>query len=173
MRSRISIRGYVRPSVGLSVRLSIHPSVHHTRVETMQKCRFWPKLLSVRSRTHLMPCIRPCFFFLSSHLLNISAHYIKKVIYLFLHKPLLRHYFHNGFSNDRDFLLSWRDISHQLGTNELMSDSGYQGADCEPAEPKPKGRSQGKKCRRAPEPNTWAGLPRPSFGHFLCSSFSS
>ena len=51
MRSRISIRGYVRPSVRLSV--------GHTRVETMQKCRFRPKLLSVPARTRLMPCIWP------------------------------------------------------------------------------------------------------------------
>ena len=39
---------------------SVGPSVRHTRVETMQKRRFRPKLLSVRTRTHLMPCIRPC-----------------------------------------------------------------------------------------------------------------
>ena len=62
MRSRISIRGCVRPSVGPSVRPSVRPSVGpsvgHTRVKTMHKCRFWPKLLSVRARTHLMPCIR-------------------------------------------------------------------------------------------------------------------
>ena len=57
MRSRISIRGCVRPSIRPSVRQSVRPSVGHTRVE---KCRFWPKLLSVRARTHLMPCIRPC-----------------------------------------------------------------------------------------------------------------
>ena len=56
MRSRISIRGYVCPSVGRSD----GQSVGHTRVETMQKWRFWSKLLSVRARTHLRPCIRPC-----------------------------------------------------------------------------------------------------------------
>ena len=65
MRSRISIRGCVRPSVrpsvGPSVRPSVRRSVGHTRVEILQKCRFWPKLLAVRARTHLMPCIRPCF----------------------------------------------------------------------------------------------------------------
>ena len=42
--------------------MSVRRSVRHTRVETMHKCRFRPKLLAVRSRTHLMPCIRPCFF---------------------------------------------------------------------------------------------------------------
>jgi len=68
MRSRISIRGYVgssiRPFVGWfvhpSVRWSVRPSVRslvgssvrHTQVETMQQCRFWPKLLSVRAATH-------------------------------------------------------------------------------------------------------------------------
>ena len=51
----------VCPSVGPSVRPSVRPSVGHTRVETMQKCCFWPKLLSVQAWTHLMPCIRPCF----------------------------------------------------------------------------------------------------------------
>ena len=61
-----SVRQSVCPSVRLLLRRSIHPSVRrsvgHTRVETMQKCRFRPKLLSVRARTHLMPCIRPCYF---------------------------------------------------------------------------------------------------------------
>ena len=33
---------------------SVRPSVRHTRVETMQKCRFWPKELSVPARMHLM-----------------------------------------------------------------------------------------------------------------------
>ena len=42
--------------------VSVSRSVGHTRIETMQKCRFWPKLLSVRARTHLMSCIRPCFY---------------------------------------------------------------------------------------------------------------
>ena len=28
----------------------------------MQKSRFWPKLLPVRARTHLMPCIQPRLF---------------------------------------------------------------------------------------------------------------
>ena len=46
------------PSVRASVRVSICPSVSHTRVETKQKSLFWPKLLSVRARTHLMPCFR-------------------------------------------------------------------------------------------------------------------
>ena len=50
----------VCPSVRPSIRRSVCPSVHHTRVETMQKNRFWPKLRAVRARTHLMPCIRPC-----------------------------------------------------------------------------------------------------------------
>ena len=59
MRSRISIEGCVRPSVCRS----ICPSVGHTRVETMQKCCFRSKLLSVQARTHLLPCIRPCFLF--------------------------------------------------------------------------------------------------------------
>ena len=52
-----SVSLLVRPSIGPSV----GPSVSHTQVDTMQMCRFWPKLLSVRARTHLMPCIRPCF----------------------------------------------------------------------------------------------------------------
>ena len=52
----------VRPSVGRSVGPSVRPSVGHTRVEILQKYCFRPKLLAVRSRTHLMPCIRPCFF---------------------------------------------------------------------------------------------------------------
>ena len=64
MRSCISIRGCVRPSVhpsvGPSIRRSARPSVHHKRVETIQKYRFHPKLLSVRARTHLMPRIRLC-----------------------------------------------------------------------------------------------------------------
>ena len=53
MRSRNSIRGCVRPSVGRSV--------GRTRVEILQKCHFRPKLLAVRAWTHLMPCIQPCF----------------------------------------------------------------------------------------------------------------
>ena len=43
MRSRISIRGCVRPSVGPSVGLSVRRSVGHTRAETMQKWRFLTK----------------------------------------------------------------------------------------------------------------------------------
>ena len=62
MRSRISIRRCVRPSVRPSVGRSVHPLVSHTRVETIKKWRFWQKLLSVWARTHLMPCIRPCWF---------------------------------------------------------------------------------------------------------------
>ena len=62
MRSCITIRGYVRPSL----RPSVRPSVGHARVETTLKCRFWTKLLRARARTHLMPCIRPCFVFTSS-----------------------------------------------------------------------------------------------------------
>ena len=52
----------VRPSVRRSIRPSVRRSVRQTRVETIQKSWFWPKLLAVRARTHLkMPCIRPCF----------------------------------------------------------------------------------------------------------------
>ena len=51
----------VRWSVRRSVRRSVCPSVGHTRVETMKKCCFWPKLPSVRAKLHLMPCIRPCY----------------------------------------------------------------------------------------------------------------
>ena len=66
MRSRISIRGCVRPSVGPSVRPSVRRSVGHTRVETTRKCRFWPKLLSVRARTHLM-AVYPALFLPKAH----------------------------------------------------------------------------------------------------------
>jgi len=55
----------VCPSVGPSVRPSVRPSIRwsvgHTQVETLQNHRFWPNLPAVRARTHLMPCIRPCF----------------------------------------------------------------------------------------------------------------
>jgi len=61
MRPRISIRGSVRPSVRRSVRPSVRPSVGHTRVENTRKCRFGPKLLSVRARTHLM-AVYPALF---------------------------------------------------------------------------------------------------------------
>ena len=44
MRSRISIRGCVCPSVLPSVR----PSVGHKWVEIMKKCRFWAKFRYVR-----------------------------------------------------------------------------------------------------------------------------
>jgi len=50
----------VCPSVGRSVGWSVGWSVRHARVETMQKSHFLLKLLPVQTRTHLMPCIRPC-----------------------------------------------------------------------------------------------------------------
>ena len=66
MRSRISIRGCVRPSVrpsvGPSVRPSVRPSVGHTRVETMQKCRFDQDYYQYEQERILWPCIRPCSF---------------------------------------------------------------------------------------------------------------
>ena len=48
MRSRISIRGYVRPSVSRSVRPSVGPSVRHTRVEFLI---FWLKWNKIAQRT--------------------------------------------------------------------------------------------------------------------------
>ena len=44
-----------------SVRSLVRPSIGHTRVETMQACRFWPKLLSVRAKTHHM-AVYPALF---------------------------------------------------------------------------------------------------------------
>ena len=58
----------VCPSVGRSVGWS----VGRTRVEILKKCRFRPELLAVQARTHLMPCIRPCFLLSSFHLCDIS-----------------------------------------------------------------------------------------------------
>ena len=51
MRSRISIRRCVRPSV--------RPSFTHE----LKSCCFRPKLPAVPARTHLMPCIRPSLLF--------------------------------------------------------------------------------------------------------------
>ena len=93
----------VCPSVRRSIHLSIRPSIYHTKVETKQKCRFWPKLLSVRTRTHLMPCIRPCFsrfFLLHTHfykfisILAISSIFVIRILFFFSqnldkHHPLL------------------------------------------------------------------------------------
>ena len=46
MRSRISIKGCVRPSVGPSVRWSVRPSVRHTRVEFPRNGLNWNKIAS-------------------------------------------------------------------------------------------------------------------------------
>ena len=64
MRSRISIRGCVRPSVRRSDRPSVRPSVRWSVTHKLKSCKsavFCPKLLIVRAWTHLMPCIRPCY----------------------------------------------------------------------------------------------------------------
>ena len=45
--------------------MSVRRSVRHTRVETMQKCRFWPILLSVPARTHLMAVYPALFYYCS------------------------------------------------------------------------------------------------------------
>ena len=54
----------VCPSVRPSVCPLVHPSVRRLVTHELRPCKsavFLPKLLPVRARTHLMPCIRPCF----------------------------------------------------------------------------------------------------------------
>ena len=56
----------------MSVRWSVSRSIRHTRVETMQKCRFWPKLLSGRARTHLVDTSGLVSFFFDLAFLLLS-----------------------------------------------------------------------------------------------------
>ena len=97
MRYRISIRGCVRPSVS--------PSIGHTRVETMEKCRFWPKLLSVPARTHLLPCNRPCFF----HVLPISVSPFSKILFILMMTSLFISIWWNSL-NESFHVLSSKQI---------------------------------------------------------------
>ena len=55
MRSRISIRGYVRPSVGRSVRRSVRPSVGHTRVEFLETPIFRLKWNKIAQKHETIP----------------------------------------------------------------------------------------------------------------------
>ena len=94
MRPGISMRGCVRPSV----RPSVCPSVGRTRVEILQKCRSWPKLLAVRAWTHLMTCIRPCYlvaFLPLSRLIN-SLSIDNSLTYIYYPSPPLSPSFRHG-----------------------------------------------------------------------------
>ena len=55
MRSRISIRGYVRPSVGRSVRPSVRPSVGHTQVDFLGTPIFWLKWNKIAQKHETIP----------------------------------------------------------------------------------------------------------------------